>query len=199
MKEEATTLSQGQPTVPQDQEIVDLLFARDEAALSHIQQKYARYCHRIAENILGNHADAEECVNDTYLRAWESIPPQKPSILSTYLGTLTRHIALNRARRERAAKRGGGELPLILDELQECIADPDAAGSDDEQLSEAIDDFLGTLPQRNRMVFVRRYWYADGVGQIARDYGMSENSVSALLWRTRKQMRTFLEKREIYV
>lgn len=189
----------GGAACPDDTEIVEMMFARDERALTYIQQKYCRYCHSIADNILGNHADAEECVNDTYLRAWESIPPNRPGVLASYLGMLTRRIALNRARRERADRRGGGQLPLLLDELQECIADPDAEGSDDGVLKEALERFLNALPQRTRMVFVRRYWYADSIGSIARDYGMRENAVSVLLHRTRRQLRADLSAQGICV
>ncbi len=182
-----------------DQSIVAMYLARDEAAIAMTQKKYGRYCHCIAENILGNDADAEECVNDTYKKAWDTIPPQKPSVLSTYLGMLTRQISLNRARDMRAQKRGGGQLPLILEELEECIVDPDALPSDDGILRDALDAFLGTLPQRTRVVFMRRYWYAESARSIAKDCGMSEGSVHTLLSRTRKQLKDFLEQQHIDV
>lgn len=179
-----------------DETIVALLFARDEAAISHVQEKYGRYCQSIAERIVGSREDAEECVNDTYKKAWDTIPPQKPSILSSYLALLTRHIALDRVRKNRAAKRGGG-LDLILDELQECVSDTEADDAQNELLREVLDMFLASLPQRTRMVFVRRYWYTDPAAVIAKDYGMSESGVNTLLFRTRKQLKYFLQENGI--
>ncbi len=177
-----------------DKSIVALLFARDESAITEVQQKYGRYCQSIAEQIVGSREDAEECVNDTYRRAWETIPPQKPSILSSYLGMLTRHIAIDRLKERHALKRGGGTLALILDELQECVADDEAKEEQNELLREALDLFLAALPQRTRMVFVRRYWYADSAANIAKDYRMSESNVNTLLFRTRKKLKKHLEE-----
>ena len=192
MKEEATTLSQGQPTVPQDQEIVDLLFARDEAALSHIQQKYARYCHRIAENILGNHADAEECVNDTWLGAWNAMPPHRPEKLSVFLGRITRNLALNRCRYNNAQKRSS-ELREVLVELADC-ADPQYR-LEQKELTAALNAFLQNLPQRKRCLFLQRYWYAQPIGEIARQRLMTQGAVTMQLKRLRAQLRTFLMER----
>jgi len=183
----------------EDGDIVALYLARDEAALAMTQRKYGRYCHSIAENILGNAADAEECVNDALKKAWDTIPPHKPKTLSTYLGMLVRQISLNRARDLRAKKRGGGQLPLVLEELEECIADPDAAGASDDIVREALDIFLGGLPQRTRMVFMRRYWFADSISTIAATFGMREGSVHTLLSRTRKQLKDFLAQQHIDV
>ncbi|MBQ7337856.1 MAG: sigma-70 family RNA polymerase sigma factor [Clostridia bacterium] len=177
-----------------DKHIIAMFFARDEAAIARVQEKYARYCQYIAEQILGSREDAEECVNDMYRRAWETIPPQRPPILSSYLGMLTRHIALDRAKERRAQKRGGGMVELLLGELQECISDAEAQDEQSELLREALDIFLATLPQRTRVVFVRRYWYADTAAAIAKAYGMSESNVNTLLFRTRKKLRRHLRE-----
>ena len=178
-----------------DQQIVALFFARDEAAIARTQEKYDRYCQSIAERILGSREDAEECVNDAYHRAWETIPPEKPQLLSSYIGLLTRRISLNKARANRAVKRGGGELLLILDELQECI--PDAAGepADDFVVRDALNGFLAMLPQRTRIVFMRRYWYAMMPAELAKAEGMTVNAVTVKLYKTRNKLRKFLEER----
>ena len=175
-----------------DQQIIARLFARDESALSAVQDKYGRYCHTVAQRILGSHEDAEECVNDTWRRTWETIPPNKPSVLSTYLGMLTRHIALNRAKAYMADRRGGGQIPLVLEELSECVADTEADDAQTALLREALDSFLASLPQKNRMIFVRRYWYTDSAADIAAAYDMNENSVNALLFRTRRKLKKHL-------
>ncbi len=182
-----------------DEKIVALFFARDEAAIAKTQEKYAAYCMSIAVRILGSQEDAEECVNDAYHRAWDSIPPQKPSILSSYMGMLTRRISLNRARERRAAKRGNGELTLILDELQECIPDPGGESADDFVIRDALNAFLASLPQRTRIIFLRRYWYADSVHELAQKYRMSPSSIHTLLSRTRQKLESFLREQQIYL
>ena len=183
-----------------DAKIIALYEARDESAIAETQQKYGGYCRYIAERILACKQDAEECVNDAYHKVWNTIPPQKPESLASYVGMLTRQLSLNRYKENHRQKRGGGEVPLILDELQECIADKgDMPSVDDIALRDAMNAFLAKLPQRTRMVFMRRYWYADEVSTIAADYGMSESHVGVLLYRTRKKLKEHLEKEEIYV
>ena len=182
-----------------DEKIVALFYERDEQALLQTQKKYNTYCLAIAQRIVGSHEDAEECVNDAYHRAWETIPPEKPQLLSSYIGLLTRRISLNKARANRAAKRGGGELLLILDELQECI--PDAAGEqvDDFVVRDALNAFLAMLPPKTRVVFMRRYWHAQSAAEIAKDCGMSVSAVNTLLHRTRKQLEEHLLSHHIYL
>lgn len=175
-----------------DQMIVALFYARDEAALAQAQQKYDAYCYYIAKQILDSHQDAEECVNDAWRRAWETIPPQNPTELSSYLGMLTRSLALDRLKQRNAQKRGGGQVPLVLDELQECIGEADAQDEQSEVIRQALDSFLATLPERTRMIFMRRYWYTDAVATIARDYGMRESHVSTILSRARKKLQQYL-------
>ena len=183
-----------------DAKIIALYEARDEKAIAETQQKYGGYCRYIAERILVSREDAEECVNDAYHKAWNTIPPQKPESLASYIGMLTRQLSLNRYKENHRQKRGAGEVPLVLDELQECIADRgDMPSADDITLRDAMNAFLAGLPQRTRMVFMRRYWYADEVTTIAADYGMSEGHVNVLLYRTRKKLKEYLEKEEIYL
>ena len=183
-----------------DAKIIALYEARDEKAIAETQRKYGGYCRYIAERILASKQDAEECVNDAYHKAWNTIPPQRPESLASSIGMLTRQLSFNRYKENHRQKRGGGEVPLILEELQECIADKDnVPNADDIALRDAMNAFLSKLPQRTRMVFMRRYWYADEVSTIAADYGMSEGHVGVLLYRTRKKLKEYLEKEEIYV
>ena len=183
-----------------DAKIIALYEARDEAAIAETQKKYDGYCHYIAERILPSREDAEECVNDAYHKAWNTIPPQKPESLASYIGMLTRQLSLNRYKLNHRQKRGEGTLPLILDELAECVGDNgDMPTADDLALRDALDRFLRELPQRDRMVFLRRYWYADAVKRIATDYDMREGYVNVLLYRTRNKLKEFLEKEEIYL
>lgn len=183
-----------------DTQIVALYLARDESAIEQTKRKYDGYCRYIAERILPSREDAEECVNDAYLKAWNTIPPQQPQTLSSYIGMLTRQLSLNRYKENHRQKRGGGEVALLLDELAECIADRSAGNvADDVMLRDALDRFLGGLKQRDRIVFMRRYWYADTPEHIAKELSMTEQSVNVLLFRTRKKLKQFLEKEGIYL
>ena len=179
-----------------DNEIVWLFFDRDEAGLK-AAEKYKSYCMKIAENITGSREDAEECVNDAFLKAWELIPPNRPEMLSTFLGKLTRNAAINRRKRNNAEKRGRGEAALVLDELSETIKGGDdvAREFDRQELSREINAFLESLPEHKRNIFICRYWYCDSVKKIAADWGMSRTSVSVMLHRLRDQLRTHLRKR----
>jgi RNA polymerase sigma-70 factor (ECF subfamily) len=181
-----------------DQQIVDLYWKRDESAIDQTQKKYGKYCHHIAYSILYSHEDAEECVNDTYLRAWGAIPPAKPGRLSTFLGKITRNLSLDRYEKNTAQKRSG-PVELVLDELSECIPDADSALDpiDMIALGDAINAFLGGLPQKTRQIFLRRYWYMSPVKEIARDMGMSEGTVKVSLMRTRESFKAYLEKEGI--
>lgn len=184
-----------------DQEIIALFWARQESAISATADKYGRYCHSIAYNILYNHFDAEECVNDTYLGAWNSIPPQKPNNLSVYLGRITRNFALNRYKRNTVAKRGSGEVEVALSELENCI--PDDTGieqiTEDALLVSVIDRFLYAQSRTNRNIFIRRYWYLCSILDIADSYKMSESKVKSLLFCMRNELRKNLEKEGIYL
>ena len=180
----------------QDQEIIELYFARNEQAIIESSDKYGYYCTSIALNILQNMQDAEECVNDTWLRAWDSIPPARPNYLQLYLGSITRHISLDRFRSQKAVKRGGGELVLALDEVRDVIAsDADVPTQVAEQeFSEIFNRFLWSLSERDCNVFLRRYYYLDPIALIAKRYGLSISNVQKILSRTRAKLRAYLEK-----
>ena len=174
-----------------DKSIVDLYFSRDQEAITQTDKKYGHYCYRIAYNILTNNEDAEESVSDTYVAAWRAIPPRRPSVLSTFLGKITRHIAIDRWRERNASKRGGGEVPLALEELQDCVAGMQNVEMDYErkEIIKAYVRFLDALPVTERRVFLCRYWYVDSVEAIADKFGFSQSKVKTMLHRTRSKLR----------
>lgn len=182
-----------------DHEIIDLYWKREETAISATAEKYGKYCHAISYNILKNHEDAEECVNDTYLGAWKSMPPKRPERFSTYLGKITRNLALNRFKQYTAEKRGMGQTEAVLSELEDCIP----SGSDVEQamdemiLAESINRFLREQPEQKRNIFIRRYWYLYPIQDIAANYGISESKTASLLFRMRSKLKAHLEKEGI--
>lgn len=180
-----------------DQDIVQLYLNRDEKALSATAKKYGNYCTLIAKNILGNNEDAEECVNDTYLNTWNSIPPNQPTILSAFLGKITRNLAFNKYKYNHVKKRGNGEIAIVLDELSECVSGHNSVEQeiDRQELVKVIDAFLGTLPSDKRNIFVCRYWYADSVSVIAECHNMTEGNVSTTLNRLRKKLKKYLLER----
>lgn len=179
-----------------DKRIVDLYFERSERAIAETASRYGNYCYSIAYNILASNEDAEESVNDTYNAAWNSMPPHRPSVLSTFLGKITRRISIDRWRKRNAAKRGGGEMPLVLEELQDCVADEKNVETEYEkqQLSVIINRFVTALPETEQQVFLCRYWYMDPVNSICRQFGFSESKVKSMLFRTREKLRVVLEK-----
>lgn len=181
----------------EDCEIVRLYFARKEQAIRESEAKYGTYCRRIAANILDSGQDAEECVNDTWLHAWNAIPPQRPRILSAFLGRITRNLAFNRWKWDRAAKRGGGEVALALDELAECVSGADTVEGelDRAEFAGTLNDFLASLPKAQRTAFLARYWYAQSLKTIAVRQGRSEDAVAQSLARTRKKLRVYLTER----
>lgn len=179
-----------------DDKIVDLFWQRSESAICEIEKKYARYIKNIAYRILGNHQDTEECENDVYLKAWNSIPPTRPSILSAFLAKITRNLALDRYDKLKAKKRGAGQVDVVLEELSYCISDTDSVSdlADGFALSKAISEFLHTLPEQTCNVFVRRYWYMSTNREIASLYHISETNVGSILHRTRILLKDYLEK-----
>lgn len=186
----------------EDADIVELLFARSETGLGEAGRKYGRYCLSIARNILGTEEDAEECFSDALNRLWDTVPPKKPERLSVYMGILTRSIALDRYRAGKSEKRGGGELPACIDELE--IAAENGGGSPEREaengeLKDALESFLLTLSQRERMIFLRRYWYASPIPEIAEDYRMTEVNVRVTLHRTKKKLEKYLKERGIWI
>ena len=178
----------------EDEKIVELYFERSEAAISETQTKYGRYCYAIAYNILYSNEDAEECVNDTYIRAWNTMPPQKPSKLSAFLGAITRNLSLDRYDRIKAKKRSDC-TEIALEELGECIPyfDEYSQASNELALKEAIDGFLSTLKKETRIIFMRRYGYLCSVKDIAASFGLSESNVKVTLMRTRMKFKKYLE------
>lgn len=184
-----------------DKQIVELYWARSETAIAETQKKYGRYCRYIAYQILHNDQDAEEVENDTYLRAWNSIPPQSPDPLKPYLGTISRRLALDVYDASHTRKRGDGQVPLVLEELAECVSESDSGADIGESvaLSDALSRFIRALPERTRHLFVRRYFYMSSVAELARDFGMKESAVTMLLLRTRNKLEQFLKKEGFFV
>ncbi|MBQ8816650.1 MAG: sigma-70 family RNA polymerase sigma factor [Lachnospiraceae bacterium] len=180
----------------EDKQIIELFWARAEQAITATDEKYGKYCYYIAYNILHSNEDSEECVNDTYLKAWESIPPHRPERLAAFLGKITRNLSINKYKYLTAGKRGEGQYEMALEELNECI--PSAVSveqiMEDRELSEVFNRFLEMLPVEKRKVFMRRYWYFSPVKEIAAEYGMSESKVKMSLLRTRSAFRQYLEK-----
>jgi RNA polymerase sigma-70 factor (ECF subfamily) len=181
----------------EDEKIIDMYYDRNEQAIQETANKYGKYCTSIAQNILNNSADAEECVNDTYLNAWNSIPPHRPKMLSTFLGKIVRNLSFNRYKHYRADKRGGGELPLVLDELADCVSGNDNVAEECimRELVAVINDFLGTLSEDKRNIFVRRYWFTESVMKIANDYNMASGAVAMILKRLRSKLHNYLIER----
>lgn len=182
-----------------DQQIIELYWNRSDDAIAQTQRKYGKLCYKIAYNILGSHQDSEECVNDTYLRAWNVIPPKRPQKLSAFLCRITRNQALKRYASNTAEKRGGGTVTLALEELAGCIPDPGsvAAVTEQRELTRQLNGFLSTLPKESRGIFLRRYWGLESVRDIALALKLSESKVKVTLHRTRKKLKAYLEQEGI--
>lgn len=179
-----------------DKSIVDLYFSRNQDAIAQTDKKYGRYCYCIAYNILTSKEDAEECVSDTYMAAWSAIPPRRPSVLSTFLGKITRHISIDRWRERSASKRGGGEVPLALEELKDCVVGMQNVEMEYErkEVGKVYAKFLDALPVTERRVFLCRYWYVESIEAIADKFGFSQSKVKTMLHRTRAKLRKQLAK-----
>lgn len=179
-----------------DNTIVELFFERDEAALSELSGKYGGYFSSIAERIVCNREDALSCVNDAYLRAWNTIPPARPNALKAFVGKLVKCAAVSMLRTDNAKKRGGGEFAVVLDEISDCVSESGSVEDELEkkELINAINDYLKKCREFDRRAFVLRYWHCESVSEIARRLGSSESKVSVSLFRTRGKLREFLEK-----
>ena len=179
-----------------DIEIIELYWSRDQTAIEETDKKYGPNCHRIANDILANREDSEECVNDTYMAAWNSIPPQRPLRLSAYLYRIVRNFSLIRLREFHAQKRGGGKMDLILSELEECVAAPSGVEKDYEakELTEEIERFLYSLSTDDRRIFVHRYWLTLPSKEIASRLGFKESKVNTSLHRSRIKLHEHLLK-----
>ena len=183
----------------EDQGILKLFFARSEQAIAETDRKYGGYCYSIAYNILSSKEDSEESVSDTYLKAWNTIPPRRPQHLFAYLAKICRNFSLDRLDWKNAAKRKA-EVVSLTQEMELCIPDTQRERQrDGKELGMLLDAFLRTLTPENRMVFLRRYWYVDTIAEIAVRYGLSESAVQMRLSRTRAKLCTYLEKEGIFV
>ena len=183
----------------EDHAIIELYWERSEDAISKTAAKYGGYCYAIAYNILSNNEDAEESVNDTWLAAWNTMPPRRPKLLAAFLGKMTRYISLDRWKNRTARKRGGGEVPLVLEELEECISGEDSVEKEylQKEFAKSLNQFVENLPDTERKVFLCRYWYMDSIEDIAERFGFSESKVASMLHRTRGKLRKMLEQEGI--
>ncbi len=178
-----------------DSAIIELYWNRNENAIDETNRKYGGYCFAIANGILNSKEDSDECVNDTWLRAWNVIPPKKPERFRIFLAKITRNLSFDKYKRKHTAKRSG-EMLYILEELSECVSGGNTTDQELDMmlLSESINAFLNTVSDRDRTVFLRRYFYAQPVGKIAEDMGITANNASAVLLRTRNRLRVHLQK-----
>ena len=179
-----------------DSEIIELYWNRDESAIRETETKYGNYCFAVANNILEKHEDAEECLSDTWLTAWNTIPPKRPKLLKLFLAKITRRNAFDKYRHDTAAKRGGGEITQSLDELTDCLPAPSNVETElsEQEMKTCINAFLVSLPERDADVFLRRYFYVESVPEIAKRYAMKESNVLMVLSRTRKKLEQHLIK-----
>lgn len=181
-----------------DNKIIELYFARDNSAIKETKNKYGKLLYSVSYNILKTREDAEECENDTYMSAWECIPPTKPQVLSAFLSRITRNLSFKKLKLQSAQKRGGGDTALPLDDLVGVI--PDRKNSITQlELTEILNAFLRSLPARERQVFICHYWYCDTIKDISRQFGFTQSKVKMMLSRTRKKLLDHLEKEEVFV
>lgn len=179
----------------EDAQIISLFFRRDEAAIAETERKYGTFCHNIALNILSVRADAEECVNDTYLQAWNTIPPLHPEKFGAWLGRVVRNIAINLWNKNHSQKRYAG-MELLLNELEDCIPSPATVEREveEKELTEALNVWLGSLPEDDRILFVRRYWNGEAIKRLAAEYGMPPGNMAKRMFRLRGRLKRFLEE-----
>lgn len=185
----------------EDQELIALYWNREETAITQTAEQYGSYCYAIAWNLLGDRQDSEECVSDTWLRAWQNIPPHRPLRLTLFLGKITRNLSLDRLRKRKAEKRGCGQGQLLLEELAECLPSPNTVSqvAEDRELSASINRFLHQLSSRDCHVFLARYWYGHTIKEIGVFFSMTENAVKVCLHRTRNRLKLHLEKEGLTV
>ncbi len=184
-----------------DEQIIELYFQRSESAISETDKKYGAGCRRLTFNILGSREDSEECVNDTYLKCWNTMPPKRPPELKLFIAKIARNIALNMRRAVGTLKRGGGFLAVDMEEVSECLPSRSNVEQevDEATAAKAIDRFLASLDREKQIIFVRRYWYFCTITEIANDLGLSESKVKMTLSRTREKLREYLGKEGINV
>lgn len=181
----------------EDEIIIELMEKRSERSIAELSKKYGGICRRVARNILGDFTDVEQCLNDTYFKVWNSIPPAKPVSLSAFTATIARNIAVTLLREKRAAKRGGEAETISFDELDDFISGESSveSGAECSELIDAINSFLFRQPEVRRQLFIKRYWGCCSVGELARSFGMTESNVTVTLTRLRKKLREYLQKR----
>ncbi len=184
----------------EDSRIIDLFWQRDQLAIAETSAKYDRFCFSIAYNILKNKEDSEECVNDTYMKAWNAIPPTRPGKLQSFLGKITRNLALDRYDYNNAAKRNG-EVDAILSELAECISAPENVEStyEEKYIASLISQWLRQQDETRRNVFIRRYWYSDSISEVAKRFGMSEGRTRSMLFRLREKLKHYLRQEGVTI
>jgi len=180
----------------EDSQIIDLYWERSETAIGETSKKYSRYCLTISFNILHNNEDAEECVNDTYLNAWNAMPPKRPNCLATFLGKITRNLSLNKFKMYTAEKRGFGQTEIALSELGEAVPSVSSVEQaiEEKELVETLNLFLENLPKQKRILFMQRYWYLMPIKAIAEQVGKSDSQVKSALFRIRNELKLHLEK-----
>ncbi|WP_028519049.1 RNA polymerase sigma factor [Ruminococcus flavefaciens] len=178
----------------EDQEIIELYFRRSEDAIAETRSKYGAYCNTIVYGILHDSEDSEECLNDTYLRLWDTIPPEKPENLKAYIARLVRNSALNMYKKRNAARRGGDFVKVALDELRDCVPDSTSGITEKLELRDLAERFLRELTETERVIFLRRYWYMCPISEIAETCGIKEYKVASILKKTRKLLKRYLEK-----
>ena len=183
-----------------DEAIIELFSAQSEQAIRELDEKYGKVCHSLAYNILHSRQDAEECVNDAYLGAWNAIPPAQPNPLLTYICKIVRNISLKIYYRKEAAKRSS-HYTIAMEEIESCIADPNTVEAEIEakELARIIESFLETLTVENRVIFMRRYWFSDSCKDIAEFVGLTEKNISVRLTRIRQKMKDYLTEREVFI
>ena len=184
-----------------DNQIIQLYHARSESAIQETESKYGRYCHSVAYGILHDSQDADECVNDTYLRAWNAMPPKWPRCLRTFLGKITRNVSLDLWDKRSAEKRGNSQVQMVLDELLECIPSEtmDDKITDDLIIRDTINRFLADIPAESRKIFVKRYWYMCSIKDIAEELYLTESNVKIILYRTRNLLKEYLAKEGVSI
>ena len=185
----------------EDVKIIDLYFQRSENAIKETDNKYGGYCKVIANNIVGNISDSEECVNDTYLKLWNSIPPSVPKVFKAYVGKIIRNFAISKYRKNNCDKRGSGDVSLVVEEIEEFLPAVDNVDTiiESNLVLKVVNKVLVALPEENRKMFVRRYWYADSISNIAKKFNATESKVKSVLFRIRNILKEELSKEDIYI
>lgn len=180
----------------EDCDIVRLFWERDEQALSETERKHGKRCRMIAENILNDREDAADCLNDSYFKVWNLIPPERPKFLGAFVSSIVKYTAIDMLKAKRAQKRGGGEIMQAIEELEDMVSDNSDVERtyENREIIEKINDFLEGIPFEHRKIFVLRYWYCCEIPEIAKRFGLRKNTVSVMLNRTRKRLKEYLEK-----